>query len=72
MHLKRRPLVVSDEITEFLAETIAEMTAQIDCQAQDRMVDIDSDTPETVPLTPRIEERYTASHYLYYAETVAE
>jgi hypothetical protein len=70
--LKRRPWTVSDEIAEHLAETIAEMTAQIDCQQTDRMVEIDSDTPETVPLTPRIEERYTLSHYLYYAETVAD
>lgn len=70
--MKRRQLVVSDEIAEHLAETIAEMTAQIDCQQQDRMVEIENDTPETVPLTPRIEERYTISHYLYYAETVAD
>ena len=61
----------TDEVAELIAETINEMTAQIDCQSNDRMVEIDSDTPETVPLSPRIEERYTPSHYSYYSETVS-
>ena len=63
---------VTDEILEHLAETIAEMTAQIDCQSCDRMVEIDDDTPETIPLTARIEERYTVIHLIYYAETTAD
>ena len=67
---KRQP--ASDEILEHLSETIEEMTCQIDGQASDRMVDIDEDTPLTIPLTPRIEERYTAMHYIYFSETVDE
>jgi hypothetical protein len=68
----RYQLEVSDEILEHIAEVIGEMTGQIDCQHQDQMVEIDSDTPETVPLTARIEERYTAMHLAYYAQTIPD
>ena len=68
----RHPVEITDEILEHLAEVIGEMTAQIDCQHQDQMVEIDQDTPETLPLTPRIEERYTAMHFVYFAETIPE
>jgi len=68
----KRPLEVSDEILEHLAETIGEMTAQIDCQHDDQMVEIDQDTPETIPLTDRIQERYTAMHLIYFEQTTSE
>ena len=68
----KRRLEITDEILEHLAETIGEMTAQIDCQSNDRMVDIEDDTPETIPLTARIEERYTPMHAIYFAETTAD
>jgi hypothetical protein len=68
----KRQIEVTDEILEHLSETIGEMTSQIDCQSNDRMVDIEDDTPETIPLTARIEERYTAMHAIYYAETTAD
>lgn len=67
-----KSIEVSDEILEHIAEVIGEMTAQIDCQACDRMVDIDDDTPETISLTDRIQERYTVMHLTYYAETTAD
>ena len=70
--MAKRQVEVSDEILEHLAEVIGEMTNQIDCRADDRMVDIDAETPETIQLTARIEERYTATHAAYYAETVAK
>ena len=69
---ERRRIEVTDEILEHLAETIGEMTAQIDCHSNDRMVDIEDDTPETIPLTARIEERYTPMHAIYFAETTAD
>jgi len=62
----------SDEIVEFIAETIAEMMSQMNCDPLDRMVDITEDTPETIPLTARIEERYTALHAVYYEQTITE
>lgn len=68
--MSKRSWPTSDEVAELIEETISEMTAQIDCQSNDRMVEIDGDTPETIPLSPRIEERYTLSHYTYYSETV--
>jgi hypothetical protein len=68
----KRNIEVSDEILEHIADVIAEMTNQVDCWVNDRMVDIDSDTEQTIQLTPRIEERYTAAHAAYYAETVGE
>lgn len=68
----RRPIEVSDEILEHLAEVIGEMTCQIDGQTNDRMVDIDNDTPQTLQLTDRIEERYTSMHLIYFAETTAD
>lgn len=70
--MAKRPLEVSDEILEHLSETIGEMTSQIDGNPVDRMVDIDDDTPETIPLTARIEERYTANHSIYFSQTIAE
>jgi len=33
------------------------------------MAEINSDTEIIVNITPRIEERYTAFHLIYYAET---
>ena len=70
--MAKRPLEVTDEILEHLAETIGEMTAQIDGNPKDRMVEVDDDTPETIPLTARIEERYTADHTIYFSQTIAE
>ena len=70
--MTKRPWPLTDEVAELMAETINEMTAQVDCQSNDRMVDIDNDTPKTVPLSPRIEERYTLCHYTYYSETTSE
>lgn len=63
---------VSDEILEHIAEVIGETTAQIDCNHQEQMVDIDQETPETIPLTPRIMDRYTELHSVFYRETTAE
>ncbi len=72
MHKPKRRIEVTDEILEHLADVIGEMTAQIDCQRSERMVEIDNETPETIPLTDRITERYTAMHLIYYAETTAD
>lgn len=69
---KRHQDEVSDEILEVIAETIGEICGQIGCTPEDHMVEIDHDTPETVPLTPRIEERYTVYHVAYFSVTVAE
>lgn len=63
---------VTDEIMELMAETIGEISDQLGCAPQDRMVDIDDDTPEVIPLTARIEERYTVAHVAYFAVTVAD
>jgi len=70
--MAKRHYEISDEILEHLAETIGEMTAQIDCQHEDQMVEIDQDTPEILPLTDRIQERYTAMHQVYFEQTIAE
>ena len=70
--MARRQIEVSDEILEHISSVIEEYTSQIDCRKHDRMVEIDENTGETIPLTARIEERYTPFHRLYYAETTAE
>lgn len=70
--IRKRRNEVTDEILEHIAEVIREMTSQIDGDPNDRMVEIDDGTPETIPLTARIEERYTALHMVYFAETTAE
>lgn len=70
--MAKRPIEVSDEILEHIAEVIEEMTGQIDSRPDDRMVEITDDTEETIPLTARIEERYTSQHAAYFAITRAD
>lgn len=69
---KRHQNEVTDEILELIAETIGEICGQIGCSPDERMVEIDHDTPETIPLTTRIEERYTVAHVTYFAVTVSD
>jgi len=72
MALHHHVVEVSDEILEHIAEVIGEMTQQIDCQHEDIMIEVDYETPETVPLTDRIQERYTTLHQVYFQNTVAD
>lgn len=69
---KRQQDEVSDEILELIAETIGEICGQIGCTPNDRMVEIEDDTPETIALTARIEDRYTIAHIEYFAVSVAD
>jgi len=69
---KRRNSEVSDEILELIAETIGEICGQIGSAPEDRMVEINDDTPETIALTDRIAERYTVAHVEYFVVTVAD
>ncbi len=70
--MPKRQIEVSDEILEFIADEISEMCSQIGCQPEDKMVEIDHDTAETIPLTDRIIERYTPFHIAYFAATIAK
>jgi|HubBroStandDraft_1064217.scaffolds.fasta_scaffold66914_6 hypothetical protein len=57
------------EIMETLAETIEELSLLTEATHNEHMAEINSDTEIIVNITPRIEERYTAFHLIYYAET---
>lgn len=59
------------EILEMMAETIEEMSQIAEARHNEKMAEITSETELVVKITPRIEERYTAFHLIYFAETAA-
>lgn len=61
--------VTRQEIQQLIAETIEELSQLIECKRSERMVEIDEHSEIVMPLTARIEERYTPYHLWYFAET---
>ena len=59
------------QILELMAETIDEMSQIVEARHNEHMAEITSETELFATLTPRIEERYTAFHLGYFAETAA-
>lgn len=57
------------EILELMADTIDEMSQIVEARHNEHMAEITHETSLFVTLTPRIEERYTAFHMVYFSET---
>jgi peptidyl-tRNA hydrolase len=59
------------EILELMADTIEEMSQIVEARHNEHMAEITSETELVITMSPRIEERYTAFHLVYFAETAA-
>lgn len=59
------------EILELMAETIEEMSQIAEARHNEKLAEITAETELLVKITPRIEERYTPYHFMYYSETAA-
>lgn len=60
-----------EEILELMADTIEEMSQIVEARHNEHMAEITQETELVTSITPRIEERYTAFHLIYFRETAA-
>ena len=70
-HGEHRMAWTRADILELMADTIEEMSQIVEARHNEHMAEITAETELVITMSPRIEERYTAFHLVYFAETAA-
>lgn len=65
----QKPGWTSREIRELFDEIVDELSLLSEGQHDQQMVEITDETDTVIPMTARMEERYTVAHMRYFSET---
>lgn len=62
----------SQDIRRLFDEIVEELSLIAECRHSEHMVDITEDTEVVIPITDRINDRYTPIHIRHYSESTNE